>query len=73
MMNSPLTTEMTPPGSRAASPIDASPILSVKDLSLGLQTSGGFLEALSALEFCIEAGQTFALVGESGCGKSMTA
>ncbi len=73
MMNSPLTTEMTPPGSRAGSPIDASPILSVKDLSLGLQTSGGFLEALSALEFCIEAGQTFALVGESGCGKSMTA
>jgi len=73
MMNSSLTTEMTASGVRAGSHGDASPILSVKDLSLGLQTSGGFLEALSALEFCIEAGQTFALVGESGCGKSMTA
>jgi peptide/nickel transport system ATP-binding protein len=51
----------------------SSHILAVKDLGVVLEGAGAWVEALSALEFCIEAGQTFALVGESGCGKSMTA
>ncbi len=49
------------------------PVLDVKDLSMHLYTQSGWALALSALAFEIEAGQTFALVGESGCGKSMTA
>ncbi len=48
-------------------------VLDVKDLSMNLYTQSGWALALSALAFEIEAGQTFALVGESGCGKSMTA
>ncbi len=49
------------------------PVLTVKGLGVDLQSANTWVEALSALEFCIEEGQTFALVGESGCGKSMTA
>ena len=49
------------------------PVLTVKGLGVDLQSANSWVEALSALEFCIEEGQTFALVGESGCGKSMTA
>lgn len=45
----------------------------VNDLGLRLHTQHGIAQALSALSFSIEQGETFALVGESGCGKSMTA
>jgi len=38
-----------------------------------LYTQSGWAQALCDLAFEIPAGQTFALVGESGCGKSMTA
>ena len=47
--------------------------ITVKDLGLRLHTQHGVAQALSALSFSIEEGETFALVGESGCGKSMTA
>ena len=38
-----------------------------------LDTDGGLVRAVDALSLAIERGETFALVGESGCGKSMTA
>ena len=72
---SPLNTLNTPNTLNTLIPasLGGNTVLTVKGLGVGLQTSTGFHEALSALEFCIEEGQTFALVGESGCGKSMTA
>ena len=48
-------------------------LLRVQDLSMKLYTQSGWAQALCDLAFEIPAGQTFALVGESGCGKSMTA
>jgi peptide/nickel transport system ATP-binding protein len=48
-------------------------VLKVQDLSMNLYTQSGWAQALNALCFDIQAGETFALVGESGCGKSMTA
>jgi len=48
-------------------------VLDVQDLSMELFTQNGWALALSNLAFAIPQGQTFALVGESGCGKSMTA
>ncbi len=48
-------------------------VLKVQDLSMNLYTQSGWAQALNALCFDIRAGETFALVGESGCGKSMTA
>ncbi len=48
-------------------------MLELKDLQVGLGVEAGWLRALDGLSLCIDRGQTFALVGESGCGKSMTA
>jgi peptide/nickel transport system ATP-binding protein len=47
--------------------------LNVQNLVVDLQTETGMARAVDALNLTIEKGQTFALVGESGCGKSMTA
>ena len=42
-------------------------------LSVQLDADEGIVHAIDALDLTIERGETFALVGESGCGKSMTA
>jgi peptide/nickel transport system ATP-binding protein len=49
------------------------PILAVEDLTVTLKQPGGPVPVLERLSFSVEAGRTVALVGESGCGKSMTA
>ncbi len=48
-------------------------MLNIKDLAVELDSDTGLVKAVDALNLAIERGQTFALVGESGCGKSMTA
>ena len=47
--------------------------LVVEDLGTVLDTDSGLVRAVDALSLSIARGETFALVGESGCGKSMTA
>ena len=47
--------------------------LAVEGLGTVLDTDAGLVRAVDALSLTIERGETFALVGESGCGKSMTA
>ena len=48
-------------------------LLEVHDLRVTLQTSRGALEALRGVSFELDHGQTLGLIGESGCGKSITA
>ena len=48
-------------------------MLEIKDLTTELNSDSGLVRAVDALTLTIEQGETFALVGESGCGKSMTA
>ncbi len=48
-------------------------MISVHDLVVELHTEHGVLRAIDALRITLARGETFALVGESGCGKSMTA
>lgn len=48
-------------------------LLDVRGLSLEIDTDEGTLEALSDITVGLRKGETFALVGESGCGKSLTA
>jgi peptide/nickel transport system ATP-binding protein len=48
-------------------------LLSVTNLTVTLPTAHGRVAALRELSFNLEAGGTLGLVGESGCGKSMTA
>ncbi|MDS1142173.1 dipeptide ABC transporter ATP-binding protein [Pusillimonas sp. SM2304] len=54
-------------------PDDGGPVLSVRDLSVQIAGEAGTTQAVKSLALAIARGQTFALVGESGCGKSMTA
>ncbi len=53
--------------------IQRSPLLSIEDLKVQLPLEEGILKAVDGLSLTIDYGQTLGLVGESGCGKSMTA
>ena len=48
-------------------------VLEVKNLNLGFAVEDNFNQALFDVNFSLEKGQTLALVGESGCGKTMSA
>lgn len=48
-------------------------MLTVDQLSTEIDADAGVIRAVDALSFSLQRGETFALVGESGCGKSMTA
>ncbi|MGF1530350.1 MAG: dipeptide ABC transporter ATP-binding protein [Puniceicoccaceae bacterium] len=49
------------------------PILEVRNLRVGFETEKGLLVAVDGVDFSVPRGQTLGLVGESGCGKSVTA
>ncbi|MGY0794165.1 ABC transporter ATP-binding protein [Azospirillum argentinense] len=54
-------------------PVSSEPVLAVDGLSIGFQTRRGLLPAVRELSFSVKSGEMLAIVGESGCGKSLTA
>ena len=58
---------------RPGSASTGTPLLDVSDLRVRLRTSRGEADALRGISFSIARGDTVGLIGESGCGKSMTA
>ena len=51
----------------------AGPLLKVEDLRVEFNTRRGAALVLNGVDFSINGGETLCVVGESGCGKSMTA
>ena len=49
------------------------PLLQLKDLHVQVRTAHGLVEAVRGVSFSLERGETVGLMGESGCGKSLTA
>ena len=47
-------------------------LLEVEDLAVEFDTYGGIVQAVRGVSFSVEKGKTLAIVGESGCGKSVT-
>ena len=54
-------------------PEAAANLLEVRDLVVEFRTERGLIRAVDHISFEIPRGQTLGIVGESGCGKSVTA
>jgi len=51
----------------------SAPLLEISDLRTWIEAGDATVRAVDGLSLAIERGETFALLGESGCGKSVTA
>nr|MDT0661167.1 ABC transporter ATP-binding protein [Micromonospora sp. DSM 115978] len=51
----------------------SAPLLDVKDLQVEFRTRNGIARAVNGVSFSLQPGETLAILGESGCGKSVTA
>ena len=51
----------------------ASPLLSIRDLVVDFETPAGAVHAVDHVSYDLRAGEVLAVVGESGCGKTVTA
>ena len=54
-------------------PATAAPLLAIEDLRTYFFTRDGVVRAVDGVSYAVRAGETLAVVGESGCGKSVTA
>src|SRR5687768_2163350 len=63
-------------GSRGACDVTmqpaTTPLLEVQNLRTHFYTRDGIVRAVDGVSFSVNAGETLAIVGESGCGKSVT-
>jgi peptide/nickel transport system ATP-binding protein len=55
------------------SPASAAPLLELDDLKVYFASRDGIFRAVDGVSFTLEPGETLGIVGESGCGKSVTA
>ncbi|MBU0703733.1 MAG: ABC transporter ATP-binding protein [Chloroflexi bacterium] len=65
-----METTTSPETKKTASPND--PLLDIRDLRTYFHTQDGIVEAVNGVDFYVQRGEIVGLVGESGCGKSVT-
>lgn len=58
--------------SSPTTPTDTAPLLSVRDLEVTFNTPTGPVHAVRGVDIDLQHGETLGVVGESGCGKSVT-
>jgi oligopeptide/dipeptide ABC transporter ATP-binding protein len=61
------------PGPSAAAPLPAGRLLEVEDLRVEFRTRDGVAKVINGVTYHVDAGETLAVLGESGSGKSVTA
>ncbi len=61
------------PGAQMTGTETPGALLSVRELKVGFETEKGSVRALFGVTFTVAPGETVGLVGESGCGKTVTA
>jgi oligopeptide/dipeptide ABC transporter ATP-binding protein len=65
--------ELVPPGARRQrKPRGDKPLLDIKGLYTSFKTRDGLVRAVDGIDFQVDRGEIMGLVGESGCGKSVT-
>src|SRR5215471_5303508 len=57
----------------ALAPVADAPLLAVEGLQTVFKLHRGVIKAVDGVSFSLNTGETLAIVGESGCGKSITA
>ena len=63
----------TKPNELTGKPAAENALLSIRDLHVEFKTYGGSIRAVRGVDLDVAAGECIAVVGESGCGKSVTA
>lgn len=61
------------PAPRPGDPERTGPLLEVRDLHVEFQTREGVVRAVNGVNYSVNSGETLAVLGESGSGKSVTA
>jgi oligopeptide/dipeptide ABC transporter ATP-binding protein len=56
----------------ATGPVDPASVLEVRNLSLGFDSPSGIVQVLDSVSLTVRRGEILGLVGESGCGKTVT-
>ena len=66
-------TSTAPRTASVAQVVGGAPLLEVDNLSVEFRTDYGVVKAVNEISYTLAAGETLAILGESGCGKSVSA